>query len=289
MKSYLLCTIFFLSLAACAANRPAAEAETAGEAPPLRLMSFNIRYNTSADGVHAWPNRRDRAASVIRFHDADLVGVQEALKGQLDDLTARLPQYATFGVGRDDGAEAGEFSAVLYRTDRFELLEDDTFWLSETPGVVGSKSWDAAITRIVTWGRLRDRATGRTFVHFNTHFDHRGETARTESARLLADTARTIAGDLPILITGDFNFTDDTPGYGLLTDHYRDARRASETPAHGPEGTFSGFEVTGEPGGRIDYVFVSPDVHVRAFGTLTDSWNGAYASDHLPVLAVVDL
>lgn len=290
MKTFVLRTapMLLLLLAAACAAPGRAQQDAPGSDEPLRVMSFNIRYNNPGDGAHAWPHRRDRAASIVRFHDADVVGLQEALKEQLDDLTARLPGYAVLGVGRDDGREAGEYTAILYRTDRLELLDHDTFWLSETPDVVASKSWDAAITRIATWARFRDRATGDAFVHVNTHFDHVGETARTESARLLADTVATIAGDAPYVVTGDFNFTPDAAGYGVLTDRLQDARLAAEEPAHGPPGTWSTFEVGAEPlDRRIDYVFAAPAVRVLAFGTLTDSWDGAYASDHLPVLAEI--
>ena len=152
---------------------------------PLNVMTFNIRYNTPNDSLNAWPYRKDKAASQILFHEAHMVGLQEALIGQINDLLERLPKYKSIGVGRDDGKEKGEFSSILYDTTRLQLLQTQTFWLSEQPTVAGSKSWDAAITRIVTWAKFRDRVTKKTFFHFNTHFDHIGKIARRESAKLL--------------------------------------------------------------------------------------------------------
>ncbi len=265
-----------------------------GEARPstadttVRVMTFNIRYNNPNDGEHAWPHRKERVASVIRFHEADIVGVQEALKGQIDELEALLPGYAWFGVGRDDGVAAGEFAPVFYRTDRFELIEQATFWLSETPDVPGSKSWDAAITRVVTWGRFRDLATAGEFFLFNTHFDHRGQQARTESARLMLEQINALAGQAPVVVTGDFNVVPATEAYQIMTGKLADARDRSATPPHGPEGTFFGFTVEpDENQRRIDYIFVDPRVRVERYGVLADHWNGHFPSDHLPVLAEV--
>lgn len=256
------------------------------ETASLNVMSFNIRFNNPDDGEHAWPHRKDRVAGLVRFHEADVVGMQEALPGQIRDLEARLPGYAWVGVGRDDGAEGGEFSPIFYRTDRLELLDHDTFWLSETPDEPGSVGWDAALPRIVTWARFRDRATDRTFVHFNTHFDHRGEAARLESARLLVRQVEAIAGEAPVVVTGDFNATPDEPPYARLADAFEDAYTAVEAP-YGPAGTFSTFEVGNEADRRIDYIFSANGVTVHRFGTLTDQWHGHYPSDHLPVLAEV--
>ncbi len=256
----------------------------------IRVMTFNIRYNNPNDGVHAWPHRKERVASVVRFHQADLVGMQEVLKGQVDDLEVMLPEYAWFGVGRDDGVAAGEYSPIFYRKDRFDLLDQATFWLSETPEVPGSKSWDAAITRIVTWGLFKDKTTGRTFYLFNTHFDHRGEQARTESARLILSKIDALAGEALSVVTGDFNVVPTTEAYRTMVGRLADARDRTQAPPHGPEGTFSGFTVERDKvGRRIDYVFVHPSIAVARYGVLTDHWNGHFPSDHLPVLAEIVL
>lgn len=271
-------------LTACQGS-PDSDDSTAGSS--FNLMSYNIRYNNPDDGIHAWPNRKHRVAALIRFHGADLLGVQEALEGQVNDLNRGLPNFDWFGVGRTDGANEGEFSAIFYRTSRFELLEHDTFWLSPTPDVPGSQGWDAALPRIVTWGKLRDKATGGQFYHFNTHFDHRGETARTESAKLLVARIDSLADTSRVVVTGDFNLTDDAEGYDVLTGALRDAHHTSITEHYGPESTFYGFELSDGPGPRIDYIFTSGDVRVLRHGTLTDNVNGAYPSDHLPVLAEI--
>ncbi len=177
-------------------SRPSLALLLATAAPALpadslvRVVSYNIRYNNPGDGEHAWPLRADRVANLLRFYNPDLFGLQEALQGQIDDLVARLPQYAWFGVGRDDGRSAGEGTPIFYRRDRFTLLDQGTFWLSETPEVPGSKSWDAAITRIATWGRFVDRTTGTRFLYLNTHFDHIGQTARERSAATHRGPAR---------------------------------------------------------------------------------------------------
>ena len=255
----------------------------------FRVMSFNIRYNNPDDGEDAWPNRKDMVAGVIRFHDADFAGLQEALLGQIEDLEARLPQYAWIGVGRTDGVSEGEFTPIFYRPDRFELLEHDTFWLSESPEVPGSKSWDAALERIATWGLFRDRGTGGRFILLNTHFDHIGQEARRESAELILTQLDEIAADLPTVVTGDFNATDDSEPYRVLTNAdtgLRDALSVTQQPHYGPTSSWSGFEAVAEDR-RIDFVFVSDDVDVLRHGILSETVDGRFPSDHLPVLAEV--
>lgn len=269
-------------------------AERALAAEPLRVMTFNIRYDNPGDGVNAWPNRKDWVASLIRFHGADAVGLQEALARQLGDLDARLPGWARVGVGRADGREAGEFSAILYRTDRLEVLESGTFWLSPTPEVAGSKGWDAAIERVATWARFRDRRTGCRVLHLNTHFDHMGEQARQQSARLIRLRLPTLAGGLPVIVTGDFNSTPSSDAYRIFTRDtipgaiapLADALTASRTPHYGPMSSWTEFKAI-QPGRRIDYVLVSAGVEVLSHGILPDSWDGRFPSDHLPVLASV--
>jgi endonuclease/exonuclease/phosphatase family metal-dependent hydrolase len=262
----------------------------------LRVMTFNIRYDEPRDKENAWPNRKELVASMIRFHHADLVGLQEALKRQIDDLQRLLPEYAWVGVGRDDGKVGGEFSAIFYRKSRFINLARATFWLSETPDVP-SKGWDAAYPRIVTWVKLKDNATGKTFFQFNTHFDHRGVRAREEGGRLLLQQIDKIAGRLPAVVTGDFNFKEDTVGYQILTGKnpakdsgshavLQDARYLSKGGHHGPTSTFNEFKSL-VPDMKIDYVLIKGKVRVLQHGALSDTWNGRFPSDHLPVLAEV--
>lgn len=257
----------------------------------INVLSFNIRYDNPDDGENAWPNRIDMVAGVIRFHGADFAGLQEALHHQIEDLEERLPEYEWIGVGRSDGATAGEYTPIFYRADRFELLEQDTFWLSETPEDPGSKSWDAAIERIATWGLFRDRTTDRRFILLNTHFDHVGREARAESARLIVDRLASIEPGLPRIVTGDFNTTEETDAYQVLTadeSGLRDALRATEQPHYGPTSTWNGFSSI-VPDRRIDFIFVGEDVTVRRHGILSDQLDGRFPSDHLPVLAEVTL
>jgi len=263
-------------------------------ASPLRVMTFNLRLDVASDGPNAWPHRRDWVAALIRFHAPDAVGVQEALAHMLTDLDARLPGFARVGVGRADGRTGGEFSAILYRTGRLELLDSGTFWLSPTPEVPGSKGWDAAIERIATWARFRDRRTGCTHVHLNTHFDHIGEQARQESARLIRLRLGSIAGSLPVIVTGDLNADPQSVPYRVFTRDtiasastpLRDAYAMSRDGHYGPTSTWNAFRAI-EPGRRIDYVLVSTRIPVLSHGILPDSWDGRFPSDHLPVLAVL--
>lgn len=264
-------------------------------ASQLRIMTYNIRFNNPGDGDNAWPNRKDMAAGMIRFHGADIAGLQEALRGQVDDLAERLPEFAWFGVGRDDGLDAGEFMAIFYRKDRLDLLESDTFWLSETPEKPGI-GWDAACNRVVTWGRFRDKKTGTEFYHLNTHFDHKGETARRKSAELLLSRIVQITGAYPVTVSGDFNADPDSEPVKIITHGVAgkpetrliDSKAVSLYPHHGPSGTWSAFTSPGAPGDKpIDYIFLKNGVSVIMHGTLSDTFDGRFPTDHMPVLAVV--
>ena len=281
--------LFLCFLAAAFGPRGTAQADQ------LRVMTFNIRFNNPDDGFNAWPHRRELAASMIRYHDADVVGLQEALYSQLEDLTDMLPGYAWYGVSRDDGSSEpdspGEFAAILYRADRLERLDGGNFWLSPTPEVAGSVGWDAALTRIATWCRFRDKRSDREFYHFNTHFDHVGQQAREESARLILRQVAAVAEEaLPVILTGDFNCVPTDAPYRVLTEEeaLRDALLVSTLPHHGPRSTWSGFSFPGQPGRRIDYIFVNDRVEVIRHATLAESWSGRFPSDHLPVLAEIE-
>ena len=257
----------------------------------VRVMSFNIRYDEPRDGVNAWPNRKQKVSDVIRFHKADLVGLQEALLTQLRDLEMLLADFAWCGVGRGDGKLAGEYSAILFRKARFKLHECKTFWLSETPDRPGSVGWDAALPRIVTWAKLRDRVAAKTFYHFNTHFDHRGEKARTESASLILKKIGEIAGAGTFVLTGDLNVEESSDAYKTLktgnsTTHLADAKYASTHGHFGGDSTFNEFKEL-QPARKIDYIFVREGVRVIEHGVLSDRWNGLWASDHLPVIAEI--
>ena len=254
---------------------------------PLRVMSYNIRYSNPEDSV--WTERGPRVASMIRFHEPAVVGTQEGQLHQLMDLTEQLGRYQRVGVGRRTGG-GGEFSALLYQTARLELLEYDTFWLSDTPQEPGSQGWDAALPRIATWARFRDRITDEVFVLVNTHFDHRGGTARAESARLLQQRISVIKGEAPVVLLGDFNAVPTKEPIQILTAEdarvaLQDTRIASETPPHGPESTYNSFGFEVDKNARIDYIFTSPSVGVRRQGHLSERWGRTFPSDHLPVVA----
>ncbi len=265
-----------------------------GAAQSLNVMSFNIRLNTASDSLNAWPYRKDMVASQILFHDVHLLGVQEALHDQMMDLQARLPQFKYTGGGRDDGKEKGEYSAIFYDSTRLQILKTGMFWLSETPEIPGSKSWDAAITRMVTWARFRDRKTKKVFYAFNTHFDHVGKVARRESARIIQRKVQELAGNMPAIITGDFNARpSDEPIQVILNPNeplrLKDAKALSETGHYGPTGTFNAFrnkETNDEP---IDYIFLRGNWKVKKHATLSQTWGGRFASDHFAVMAVLSL
>ncbi|HET6768901.1 MAG TPA: endonuclease/exonuclease/phosphatase family protein [Chitinophagaceae bacterium] len=256
----------------------------------LNVMTFNIRYNTKNDSLNAWPYRKDNAASQIQFHHAHILGVQEALNEQMMDLSKSLSRYKYVGVGRDDGKTKGEYSAIFYDTVRMKIIESSTFWLSLTPEVAGSKSWDAAITRIVTWAKFQDAASKKTFFVFNTHFDHIGKEARRESARLLKQKVKDIAGKHPVIITGDFNSMPSDDPIRILVDEndadrFTDSKAISETPHYGPQGTFNAFGPKERDNEPIDFIFLKGKWKVKQHATLSQTWEGRFSSDHFPVFA----
>lgn len=262
------------------------------EAQQLQVMTFNIRMNTASDSLNAWPYRKDKLASQILFHDVQLLGVQEALHVQMMDLQERLPHFRSIGVGRDDGNTKGEYSAIFYDTTRLAVLNSATFWLSQTPEVIGSKGWDAAITRIVTWAKFRDKKSKKIFYAFNTHFDHIGKIARKESASLVLQKVKEIAGNTPAIITGDFNATPNDEPIKVITDpsnslRLTDSKEVSISKHYGPTGTFNSFGPKERDDQPIDYIFIRHKWKVLKHATISQSWDGRFASDHFAVLATV--
>ncbi len=263
----------------------------------LRLMTYNIRLNTPMDGDHMWPARRASVISMIRFHGADVVGAQEVLREQRDDLVAALPDFACLGVGRDDGKEAGEFCPLLIRRERLDVLDWGTFWLSATPDAPGSRGWDAACNRLATWARLRERASGREVLVMNTHLDHIGVVARREGARLLRERLLQLAGERLAFLLGDFNADAFSEPLRILTDGGAlvDSASLSALPHHGPSFTFQAFDFAARSGEAIDFILLrpphppDPGVRVLRHGTLADHWDGRYPSDHFPVLVEIAL
>src|SRR5688572_4273706 len=208
----LLLTVLIAAPLAAETETPA-QTKTAGA---LRVMSFNIRNSNARDGANHWKFRRELVAQTIRSFDPDLLGTQEVLADQFDDLGQMLPDYVPVGVARDDGQRAGEWSAIFYRSKRFEPIDTGNFWLSENPEKIGPLAWDAACVRICTWAKLKDRVTGGELVHANTHFDHKGKVARLESAKLIGRQLARIAGGAPVILTGDFNCQEDSDAYRAL-------------------------------------------------------------------------
>lgn len=254
------------------------------------FMSYNIRVAVDT-GVNAWDVRKTKVASMIKFHHADILGVQEALLTQLNDLTMLLPAYKWVGAGRDDGKDKGEFSSIFYKEDKFELVKEATFWLSETPDVP-SKGWDAALPRVMTWAEFKDKESGGNFFVFNTHFDHIGETARQKSSELILKKVKEIAGDNPVIVMGDFNSRPESKSYQILTDKSNplslyDSQYKSKNGHYGSDVSFNGFGTTYETGNTIDFIFIKNSVEVLQHGIIGEKFYGNYPSDHMPVLAEI--
>jgi endonuclease/exonuclease/phosphatase family metal-dependent hydrolase len=267
----------------------------------VRVMSFNIRYGTADDGANHWDRRKEFLVETIRVFSPDLLGTQETLKFQRDYLAEQFPEYDWVGVGREDGRDGGEMTALYYRRDRFHKIEEGHFWLSETPEIPGSKSWDSALPRMVTWVRLSDRrrderkrSDAPPILFANTHFDHRGAKARTESARLVHRRLAALAGGAAVVLTGDFNTREASEPYRALFASEAakppmliDCHRAANPEPAENEGTFSGFDATSTGGDRIDWIACSRDWDVTSAKIDRTQREGRTPSDHLPVEAVL--
>ena len=250
---------------------------------PINIITYNIRYNNPDDGVNAWPNRAQNVKALVKFHDADLLCVQEALPEQFDALL-KNSNFDVVGVGREDGKRKGEFAAIYFDKDRFTKKDGGTFWLSETPDVP-SKGWDAALNRVCSWVRLYDQLNKKEFLVFNTHYDHKGVKARIESAKLIKQKIQQIAPALPVVFTGDLNVTPETEAISTIKSFLTDAKEISRETPYGPNGTFNDFDFNSDLPNRIDYIFVNKGFKVQKFAVLTDSKDKRYFSDHLPVFA----
>jgi endonuclease/exonuclease/phosphatase family metal-dependent hydrolase len=251
-------------------------------AAPLRVMSFNVRLPVEADGPNNWPHRKDFLVDVIAGAKPDIIGTQELKKVQGDHLLANLPGYAWFGADRRGGRD-DEYMGVFYRRDRLRLVELGNFWLSDTPNVPGSITWGHPYPRMVTWGLFEAKADGRRFYLYNTHFPYRAEdeAARTKAAEAIAARIAALPAEVPVVLTGDFNTSPDSPAHGLFSRLLADAR-AGARDVRGPEGTFHAF--SGKPDRRIDWIFARGMTPLR-FRTDATARNGRYPSDHFPVIA----
>lgn len=264
---------------------------TGANAQSVSIMSYNIRLDVASDGENRWDNRKEMLASQVLFYEPDFMGVQEALPTQMVYLLLRFNNvYDAIGVGRDDGAHKGEYSAIYYNIKKYRLLEQSTFWLSETPDKP-SKGWDAAYNRICTYGLFENIATKEKLWVFNTHFDHVGTVARTESAKLILKKIKELnkQGYLFVL-TGDFNLEENSESIALISESLNDTKYAPESLTFGPDGTFNAFEFHKPVTKRIDYIFTSPDnTVVKKYAVLSDSKDCRYPSDHLPVYTEIEL
>ncbi|WP_026755324.1 endonuclease/exonuclease/phosphatase family protein [Sediminibacter sp. Hel_I_10] len=249
----------------------------------ISVMTYNIKLDYPKEGKNSWNNRQDFMMNQIKFHAPDIMGVQEALPNQMKDIDRLLPKYSFIGVGRDDGDDEGEYSAIFYNTETSEVLENGTFWLSETPSTVGM-GWDAVCNRVCTYGLFKNNVTNQKFWVFNTHFDHVGEVARMESVHLILRKIKELnVENLPVVLTGDFNLEPNTKNIALITEELDDSKAVSDL-SFGPEGTWNGFNFDQSVTRRIDYVFVSKSkISVEKYAVLSDSWDLKYPSDHLPV------
>jgi len=252
----------------------------------IRVMSFNIRYGTAPDGENAWPLRRELVSSTIRSASPLIVGLQEALNFQIEELLGALPTYDRIGVGRDDGQKAGEFSAILVDRTRFEIVESGTFWFSDTPSEPGSLHWGNRIPRICSWAHLHDRATGDPLYVYNVHWDHESQPSRERSARLLIERIAARASDDPVIVTGDFNAGENNPAFRYLLNHGLSDTFRIRHPDASSVGTFNGFrgETDGE---KIDAVLTSAEWIVTDAAILRGNEAGRYPSDHFPVAAAI--
>ena len=259
----------------------------------VQVLSFNIRYGTARDGQNAWPHRRKLVSQTLKSRPWDFVGLQEALRFQLDEIKKALPDLAEVGVGRKDGRTAGEYSAILYRHRIWGVARAGTFWLSDTPQVPGSASWGNRIPRIVTWARFVHKGTGRAVWVFNTHFDHQSQPSRERSARLLAERIARWTGEEPVVVTGDFNAGEDNPAIEYLTTPGRGPVVLRDTfrilhPKAEQAGTFNAFRGRRD-GAKIDYVFIRGPWQVRWAQILNQYPGPVYPSDHWAVGAELQL
>lgn len=274
--------IWIIFISCCLALQAVAQTD-------LKLMSYNIRLDVKSDGENWWEVRKDKVAGLINYYEPDFVGLQEVLHRQLLYLKDSLKGYASIGVGRDDGKEAGEYSCIFYKKDLYTLKEQSTFWLSPTPDTP-SKGWDAALNRVCTYGLFQSKKTKQMFWVFNTHFDHMGKQARLESARLIVQkiAEKNSGKHYPVFVTGDFNSKPEEDPAQYMMSKMQNTRNISAL-VYGPADTWNAFKFGEKPSGCIDYIFTTTHkgISVSKFATITDSYDMKYPSDHFPVMATI--
>lgn len=262
------------------------DAHADAKSATFNTATYNIRLYNPSDAPNTWEQRRAHLANLIRFHDIAIWGSQEGKHNQLQYLQNDL-DYEYVGVARDDGDTEGEYSAIMYDPERFRAVDNGTFWLSETPDRP-SMAWGANHRRICTWGLFEHRESGITFYLYNAHFDHQSQEARENSSRMILEHIdEHVDPEAPLLFMGDLNAGPDNPAYSMAEEHDRlaDAYHLTNTPPHGPPGTFNGYDTTNDPDRRIDHIFTSGHFEVHRYGVLTDIYEGPrYPSDHFPVM-----
>jgi endonuclease/exonuclease/phosphatase family metal-dependent hydrolase len=252
----------------------------------LKILTYNIRLDTPSDGLDGWPLRKARLCDQIRSTGADIFGIQEGLPQQVKYIDSSFSGYRHIGVGREDGKNQGEYSAIWYNTSKFKLIKQSTFWLSTTPGKP-TFGWDAACKRVCTYGLFREIVTGKQFWVFNTHFDHVGVEARKNSAALILKKIKSLnkAGN-PVILMGDFNSGPEDEPVKMIMSELTDSKIADKNMSMGPDGTFNGFDATKPAIDRIDFIFVSKkNVSILNYNVLRELKDGRYPSDHFPVFA----
>lgn len=255
-----------------------------GQAQTRKVMTYNIKYDNTNDTINNWNDRKTNMVKLIKYYKPEFIGMQEVLVNQLNYLDGALSDYGYIGVGRDDGKEKGEFSPILYDKNKYKVLENKTFWLSDTPDKI-SVGWDASMERICTYGLFEDKKTKSEFLIFNTHFDHIGELARENSAKLIVKKINEInTKNIPVLLMGDLNLPPESTPIKFLQSQLSDGQANSNNPFYGPTGTFNGFDQNRVLDRRIDYIFVK-GFEVENYVHIDDRMeNNKHISDHLPVL-----
>ena len=253
------------------------------QAQELKVMTYNVKLDYPKEGENSWANRKPFFINQLKFYEPDVFGVQEPMPNQMKDIDNLLTDYRFVGVGRDDGNDKGEYSAIFYKKDKLKVLESSTFWLSQTPEKV-SMGWDAVCNRICTYALFEDIETSRKIWIFNTHFDHVGVEARKNSATFIIQRINEInVQNYPVILMGDFNMEESHESIQFILKNLNDSKVVSNM-TFGPEGTYNGFHFDEPVTARIDYIFVSSNIKVKKYAVLSDSWNLKYPSDHLPVL-----
>jgi len=247
----------------------------------INIMTYNIRLDTEADGINMWDNRKEGIISIIKEEDVDILGIQEGLPSQIEYLSKELDGYSMIGEGRD-GGNNGEYSAIYYRNKKMNLIETETFWLSETPEMP-SIGWDAAINRIVTLGIFKIKKSKKELIVYNTHFDHIGKIAREKSVGVILNHIKeNDFQNRPLIVMGDFNLSPEDLPIELLSKELNDSFKLF--PVKNPVGTFNGFDLDSKLLDRIDYIFTK-NIKITNYKHLNKKLpSGLWPSDHLPIL-----